>query len=217
MWMSLIIAHSCFLGLSYVVWKGLLWSKSKTWNELIFGRQTFFCCWPHHSTRAEMTCMPLHKPWQMNLLWPMDPHRYQSRDDWADEPSSADGPTLVPEKRWLAYHYTKLGRWTYFGQWPPTTRAKMTWQTNLLLLMAPPQYQSRDDLHATTQNLADEPTLADGPPSTRVEIPWIPVHKTWQMNLLWPMDPPGTRAEMPWIPVHKTWQMNLLWPMDPPR
>ena len=27
-----------------------------------------------------------------------------------------------------------------------------------------PQYQSRDDLHTTTQNLADEPTLANGPP-----------------------------------------------------
>ena len=27
--------------------------------------------------------------------------------------------------------------------------------------MDPPQYQSRDDLHTTTQNLADEPTLAE--------------------------------------------------------
>ena len=53
-----------------------------------------------------------------------------------------------------------------------------------------PQYQSRDDLHTTTQNLADEHTLADGPPSSRAEMPWIPEHKTWQMNLLWLMDPP---------------------------
>ena len=53
----------------------------------------------------------------------------------------------------------------------------------------PPQYQSRDALHTSTHNLADDPTLADGPPSTRAEMPWIPVHKTWQMNLLWPMDP----------------------------
>ena len=66
-----------------------------------------------------------------------------------------------------------------------------------------------------SSNLAEEPSLADGHPSTTAEIPWIPVHKTWQMNLLWPIDPPGTRAEMPWIPVHKTWQMNLLWPMGP--
>ena len=98
-------------------------------------------------------------------------------------------------------------------------------------------------LNTSTQNLADEHTLADGPPqwiehrcleychtklgrqtyigwwippSTRAEIPWIPVHKTWQMNLLWLKDPPGNRAEMPWIPVHKTWQMNLLWLKDPP-
>ena len=27
--------------------------------------------------------------------------------------------------------------------------------------MDPPHYQSRDDLHTTTQNLADEPTLAE--------------------------------------------------------
>ena len=26
---------------------------------------------------------------------------------------------LVPEQRWLAYHYSKLGRWTYFGWWTP--------------------------------------------------------------------------------------------------
>ena len=75
-------------------------------------------------TRAEMTCIPRHKTWQMNLLWLMDP-QYQSRDDLhsstqnlADESILADGP---------------------------------------------PWYQSRDDLHTTTQNLADEPTSADGP------------------------------------------------------
>ena len=27
-----------------------------------------------------------------------------------------------------------------------------------------PQYQRRDDLHTTTQKLADDPTLANGPP-----------------------------------------------------
>ena len=62
-----------------------------------------------------------------------------------NEPSSADGHPKVPEQRWLACHYTKLGRWTYFGQWTP-------------------QYQSRDALHTSTHNLADETTLADGPP-----------------------------------------------------
>ena len=108
--------------------------------------------------------------WQRNLLLPMAPPWYQSRDDLhattqnlADEPTLANGPPLG-------------------------TRAEMTWQRNLLL-MAPPRYQSRDDLHATTQNLADEPTLANGPPSTRAEMPCIPLHKTWQMNLHWPMGP----------------------------
>ena len=105
-------------------------------------------------------------------------------------------PLLVPEQKCLEYQYTKLGRWTYFGDGPH-------W------------YQSGNAYNTSTQKLADEPTLANGPRSTRVEMPWIPVHKTWQMNLLWPMDPPGTRAEMPWIPLHKTWQMSLLWPMDP--
>ena len=85
----------------------------------------------------------------MNLLWPKDPLGYQSRDDLADEPSSANGFTPVPEQRRLACHYTKLGRWTYFGQWIP--------------------------------------------PSIRAEMPWMPVHKTWQMNLLWLMDPPVPR------------------------
>ena len=79
-------------------------------------------------------------------------------------------PPPVLEQRWLAYHYTNLGRWTYFGWWTPSSRA---------------------------------------------EMPWLPVHTTWQMNLLWLMDPPGTRAEMPWIPVHNTLQMNWLCPMDP--
>ena len=49
---------------------------------------------------------------------------------------------VVPEQRWLAYHYRKHGRWAYFGWWTP-------W------------YQSRHDLHTTTQNLEDKPTLAE--------------------------------------------------------
>ena len=105
-------------------------ARSKTWDELIFGRWIFIGQWPP-STRAEKTCIPPHKPWQMNLLWPMD--------------------APVPEQKSLACHYTKLGRltyfgrWTYFGQWTPSTIADMT---------------------------------------------PIPLHKTWQMNLLWSMDPP---------------------------
>ena len=51
---------------------------------------------------------------------------------------------------------------------PPSTRAEMTcralhktWQINLLWPKNPQQYQSRNDLHTTTQNLPDEPTLAE--------------------------------------------------------
>ena len=42
-----------------------------------------------------------------------------------------------------------------------------------------PQYQSRDDLHITKQNLADDHSLADGLPSTRAEMTCIPLHKPW--------------------------------------
>ena len=139
----------------------------------------------------------LHQTWQTNLLWPMT-LQYQNRDDlYTTTQNLADEPTLVNE--------------------PPGTRAEMTciplhktWQTNLLWPMTL-QYQNRDDLYTTTQSLADEPTLANGPPSTRTEMTYIQLHKTWQMNLLWPMYHPSTRAEITCIPLHKTWQMNLLW------
>ena len=74
--------------------------------------------------------------------------------------------------------------------------------------------QSRDDLHTTTQNFADEPTLADGPlwDQSRDDL-----HTTTQ-NLA---DEPilasayCTTAEMTCLPLHKTWQMNLFWPVPP--
>ena len=141
-----------------------------------------------HSTRGEITCIPLQKSWQMNLHWLMD--------------------APVPEKRWLAYHYTKPGRWTYFGQWTPSTRGEITCiplhKTQQMNLHWPmdPQYQRRDDLHTTTENLADEPTLADGCLSTREEMTCIPLHKTLQMNLLWPVDP--LVLEQRWLAYHYT-------------
>ena len=137
----------------------------------------------------------------MNLLWPMEPpvaeqrcleYQHTKLGSWTYfgwwNPSVAEqrwlecqhtklgswtyfGPWTpwVTEQRCLKYQYTKLGRWTYFGQWTPH------W------------YKNRDALNTSRQNLADEHTLADGPPAgTRAEIPWIPIHKTWQMNVLWP-------------------------------
>ena len=79
---------------------------------------------------------------------------------------SSQWTTSVPEWRWLANHYTKLGRWIYFHWWNP------------------PGYQSRDDLQTTTQNFADEPTLANGSPSTKAEMTSIPVQQTRQTNIL---------------------------------
>ena len=63
----------------------------------------------------------------------------------ADKPTLADGPPQVVKNRCLEYHYTKPGRQTYIAWWTP-------------------QYQSRDTLNTSTQNMADEPTLANGPP-----------------------------------------------------
>ena len=51
-------------------------------------------------------------------------------------------------------------------------------------------YKSKDALNTSTQNLTDEPMLAAGTPGTRADMPCISVHKTWQMNLLWPVNPP---------------------------
>ena len=109
------------------------------------------------STRIEMTCIPLQKTWQMSLLWLMDP--------------------LVPEQRWLAYHYTQLGRWTYFG-WTQ-------WQ----------RFESSSTHHfwvtptAFSQNTSLLTKWFSFIPSTRAERTCIPLYKTWQMNLLWLMDP----------------------------
>ena len=60
---------------------------------------------------------------------------------------------------------------------------------SFLELQKSPQYQSRDALNTSTQNLADGPTLANGLPGNRAEMPCIPVHTTWEMNLLYPIDP----------------------------
>ena len=46
-----------------------------------------------------------------------------------------------------------------------------------------------DVFNTNTPNLPEEPTLVDGPPGYRTEMPCIPVHKNLQMDLLWPMDP----------------------------
>ena len=61
---------------------------------------TFQGCWTQWwAIKQRYFEILLNQTWQTNLLWPMIPP--------------------VPEQRWLAYHYTKLGRWTYFGwtQW----------------------------------------------------------------------------------------------------
>ena len=85
----------------------------------------------------------LHHTLQMNLLWLMDPHPpSESRIDalntatpnLADKPMLANGPQWI-KNRCLEYHYTKLGRWTYFGQWTPWYWHLVVQNGNLTLLL----------------------------------------------------------------------------------
>ena len=78
-----------------------------------------------------MTCIPLHKFGRWTYFGWTQWQRFESSSThhfW-DTPQhflkthicleSVFLSFLVPEQRWLAYHYTQLGRWTYFGwiQW----------------------------------------------------------------------------------------------------
>ena len=126
----------------------------------------------------------------------------------------------VLEQRCLAYQHTQHGSLNLLWQMdPPVPRQRCLehssihhfWDTpqhflkthfslesgflSFLELQKSPQYQSRDALNTSTHNMADEPTLADGPPppSTRAEMPGIPVHKKWQMNPIFSQWTPSTR------------------------
>ena len=61
-------------------------------------------------------------------------------------------PPWVIEQRCLEYQYIKIGRQTYFGQWTLSSESRI------------------DALNATTLNLADEPTLANGHPPGEFRI-----------------------------------------------
>ena len=59
------------------------------------------------------------------------------------------------------------------------------------LANGPPQYLSGDDLHNTTQNLADDRTLTNGPPPQFQSRDALNTTiQTYQTKLLWTMDPP---------------------------
>ena len=86
--------------------------------------------------------------------------QYQSRDDLNTTTQKlADDPTLT------------YGTHRYQSREDLYT-LHQSWQMTLLWPMDPPRYQSRDALNTTTQKLADDPILANGPlPSTRAEMP----------------------------------------------
>ena len=48
-----------------------------------------------------------------------------------------------------------------------------------------------------SSNLADKPSSANGLLGTRAEMTCMTLHKTWQMNLLWPMDPQLPTLQVP--------------------
>ena len=101
----------------------------------------------------------------MNLLWPMDP------------------PVTREEMPCIPVHTT----WQMTLLWPGV----QIWQMNLHLLMTP-QYQSRDALTTSTHNLADDPTLADGPPIPKqrcLAYQYIPVVKNG--NFTFPLTSSG--------------------------
>ena len=70
----------------------------------------------------------------------------------------------------------KFGRWTFFSQWTPIQEQRCL------------EYQYTKLGRWTYFG-------CNGTPGTRAEMPCIPVHKTWQMNLLWPVNPPPKVTE----------------------
>ena len=94
------------------------------------GRWTYFGQCPPQVLEQRWTCIQIHKTWQMNLLCQMDSHSpWVPEKRWLEYHYTKLGrqtyfgwwTTQVPEQWWLAYHCTKLGRWTYFGQWTPSS------------------------------------------------------------------------------------------------
>ena len=147
----------------------------------ILGRWTYFGQWtPKYQSIDALNTSTQNLADESTLANGPPLHWYQSRDalntstqNLANEPTLANGcpTTLVPEQRCLEYQYTKLGRWTYFGWWTPPVPEQRCLEYQYTILgrwtyfgQWTPQYQSIDALNTSTQNLADEPTLANGPP-----------------------------------------------------
>ena len=93
------------------------------------------------------------------------------------------------------------------------TKYTKTWQMNLLC-DGPPSELRIDALNTATPNMADKPTLDDGP-SSQSEKRCLEYYytNTWQMNLLWLIDPPIKQSRDALNTSYtNTWQMNILWP-----
>ena len=104
----------------------------------------------------------------------------------------------VIEQRCLEYQYTKIGRQTYFGQWTPQ------WIKDRCL-----EYQYTK-LGRQTYFGRWTPWVLE---HRCLEYQYTKLGRQTYFGR-WTLL--GNWAEMSWIPVHKTWQMNILWLMDRP-
>ena len=80
---------------------------------------------------------------------------------------------------------------------------------NILWQMDPWEL-SIDVWNTATPNLADKPTLVDGPHKYQSRYDLHTTTQTWQINLLWLMDP-QYQSRYDLHTTTQTWQMNLLW------
>ena len=160
----------------------LWWPHLNIW-ELKSGRRTFFGWWT---------------TWVIEERWLEYQYTKLGRQK-VGYPTLADRLLQSIKNRCLEYHYTKLGRQTYFGQWTPLSQLRI------------------DALNTTTPNLADKPTLADGPHCIIEErLLQYQYTELGRWAYFGKRTPWGIEEKMTWIPVHKTWQMNIHWPDGPP-
>ena len=144
-----------------------------------------------------------------------------STQNLLDEPTLANGPPPWYQSRDDLHTTTQnLADEHTLAQWTPLYQSRHDLHTTTQNLTDEPDfgqcipyYQSRDDLHTITQNLVDEPTLANASHITRAEMTCIPLHKPWQMNLLWPMDLPPL-PEQRWLAyyssIHHFWDKHTI-------
>ena len=159
------------------------------------------------STRAEMTCIPQHQSWKMNLLWPMNLPQYKSRDDLHTTTQNLDRWTYFAWTQWQRFESSSVH---HFWDTPQHfLKTQFCLKSGFLSLL---ELQKSPLVSRVIENWYIEYCYTKPgrwtyfgqwtAPITRVEMTCIPLHKTWQMNLLWLMNlPPVLATEMTCIPL----------------